>query len=250
MLNIVIPMAGRGSRFVEAGYDLPKPLIPVHGVPMIKVVIDNLTPKCEHRFIFVCQNEHIRNYNLIPRLRSFAPGCEVIGIDGVTQGQLCSVLKARHLIDNDLPLMTANSDQFIDFDINAFIEDMNLRNLDGLIMTMNSDDPKWSYVRIDPMGYVVETAEKKVISNDATVGIYNFRRGRDLVRAADRMIEDGFTVNNEFYICPSYNYLIQESAKIGIYSIGKENDGMYGLGIPKDLEFFLNNKISSKINRT
>ncbi len=247
MLNIVIPMAGRGSRFAEAGYKDPKPLIPVCGKPMIQVVVENLTPQCAHRFIFICQNQHIKDYGLEQKLKSYAQNVEIIGIDGITEGQVCTVLKAKELINNDDPLMTANSDQYIDFDINDYLKDMDDRKLDGLIMTMKADDPKWSYARTDMDGLVTETAEKKVISTDATVGIFNFRRGKDLVRAAERMIADNIRVNNEFYTCPCYNYLIQEGHKIGVYGIGEEYNGMYGLGIPKDLEFFLKHPVSEKV---
>ena len=247
MLNIVIPMAGRGSRFAEAGYKDPKPLIPVHGKPMIQVVVENLMPKYEHRFIFICQNQHIKDYDLVPKLKSMAKNVEIIGIDGITEGQVCTVLKAKHLIDNDEPLMTANSDQYIDFDINDYLSVMDDKNLDGLIMTMKADDPKWSYAKTDKDGFVVETAEKKVISENATVGIFNFRCGKDLVRSAEQMIADNIRVNNEFYTCPCYNYLIREGKKIGIYGIGEEYKGMYGLGIPNDLDFFLNHPISEKV---
>lgn len=247
MLNIVIPMAGRGSRFADAGYTDPKPLIKVHGKPMIQVVVENLAPKADHRFIFICQNQHIRDYGLEEKLTAYAgPQTEIIGIDGITEGQVCTVLKARDLIDNDDPVMTANSDQYIDFDINDYLARMDGEALDGLIMTMKANDPKWSYARSEN-GRVVETAEKKVISDDATVGIFNFRRGRDLVRAADQMIADDIRVNNEFYTCPVYNYLIKEGQKIGVYGIGKEYDGMYGLGIPSDLDFFLKHPVSEKV---
>lgn len=247
MLNIVIPMAGRGSRFAEAGYKDPKPLIKVHNKPMIQVVVENLTPQREHRFIFICQNQHIKDYGLTEKLKSYAKNVEIIGIDGITEGQVCTVLKAKEIINNDEPMMTANADQYIDFDINDYLVEMDKRNLDGMIMTMKADDPKWSYAKTDANGLVIETAEKKVISEDATVGIFNFRHGRDLVRSAEQMIRDDIRVNNEFYTCPCYNYLIKEGQKIGIYGIGKEYDGMYGLGIPKDLDFFLNHPVSAKV---
>jgi len=244
MLNIVLPMAGRGSRFADAGYTMPKPLISVHGVPMIKVVTDNLTPKCEHRFIYVCQQSHIEQYDLIPKLKSYAKNVEVIGINGITEGQVCTALLAKKFFNNDEPLMNANSDQFIDFDINEYLDAMQSRNLDGMIMTMKSDSPKWSYAKTDENGLVTETAEKKVISPDATVGIFNFKHGSDLVRSAEQMIADNIRVNGEFYTCPAYNYMIKWGKKIGIYPIGREYDGMYGLGIPSDLEFFLKHPIS------
>jgi len=241
MLNIVIPMAGRGSRFADAGYKNPKPLIDVLGKPMIQVVIENLTPECEHRFIFICQNEHIKKFDLVTKLNSYTLNPVIIGIEGITEGQVCTVLKAKDYINNDDPVMTANSDQWIDFDINCYLSEIEKKNLDGMIMTMNANDPKWSYAKSDSNGYVIETAEKKVISNDATVGIFNFSHGKDLVYAAEKMISENVRVNGEFYTCPVYNYLIKDGNKIGTYSIGKEFDGMYGLGIPKDLEWFLNN---------
>jgi len=249
MLNIVLPMAGRGSRFAEAGYELPKPLIPIHGMPMIKVVVDNLAPKCEHRFIFIAQQEHIDKYDLTPKLKSYAKNVEVLGINGITEGQVCTALIAKKFFNNDEPLMNANTDQFIDFEINEYLDDMNSRSLDGMIMTMKSQDPKWSYAKTGENGLVIETAEKKVISPDATVGIFNFKRGSDLVRSAEQMIADNIRVNNEFYTCPCYNYLIKEGKRIGIYPVGEEYNGMYGLGIPGDLDFFIKHPVSQKVKR-
>ncbi|TNB49938.1 glycosyl transferase family 2 [Martelella lutilitoris] len=239
-------MAGRGSRFADAGYTDPKPLIPVHGKPMIQVVVENLTPSVPHRFIFICQNGHIRDYGLEEKLKGLAEHVEIIGIDRVTEGQASTVLLAEALIDNDEPVMTVNSDQYIDADIDAYLGLMEDGGYDGLIMTMKADDPKWSFVR-EQEGRVVETAEKKVISDNAAVGIFNFRKGRDLVRASKKMINDNVRINGEFYVCPVYNYLIRDGLKIGHYSIGKEYDGMYGLGIPGDLDFFLKHPVSERV---
>ena len=246
MLNIVIPMAGRGSRFADAGYADPKPLIPVHGKPMIQVVVENLAPASPHRFIFICQNAHIREYGLEAKLNVLAENVEIIGIDHMTEGQASTVLLAERLIDNDGPVMTANSDQFIDADIDDYLAFMDEGDFDGLIMTMKADDPKWSFAR-EENGRIVETAEKRVISDNAAVGIFNFRRGRDLVSAIKTMIADDVRVNGEFYICPVYNELIAKGQKIGHYSIGAEYDGMYGLGIPYDLDFFLKHPISERV---
>lgn len=246
MLNIVLPIAGKGSRFVDEGYELPKPLIPIHGVSMIQLVTENLRPKREHRFIYVCQKEHIEKYDLENKLRSYTgeENTIVIPIDYMTEGQVCSVLVAKDYINNDDALMSANADQWVDFSIDDYLEDMDRRDLDGLIMTMKSEDPKWSFAKVGDNGYVVETAEKIPISDDATVGIFNFRHGRDLVRAAEQMIEEDVRVNNEFYTCPVYNYLIRDNKRIGVYSVGEEYDGMYGLGIPYDLKWFESHEIS------
>ena len=246
MLNIVIPMAGAGSRFVLSGYTEPKPLISIKGIPMIKLVIDNLRPNTAHRFIFICQQTHIENYQLQEKLTAWAPLCKIIGLNEITEGAACTVLAAKNMINNDTPLMIANSDQYIDANINTYLKEMRLRNLDGLIMTMTANDPKWSYVGFDEKKNVNSVVEKKVISNEATVGIYNFKKGSDFVCAAEKMIAQNLRVNNEFYVAPVYNQLIENKKSIGIFNIGKEARGMYGLGIPADLELFLTLPIHKK----
>jgi len=246
MLNIVMPMAGRGKRFADAGYPVPKPIIPVHGRPMTEVVIANLRPTRPHRFIFLILRDHAREFQFDKHLLSWAPGSEVRYVEQVTEGAACTVLLARDLINTDDPLMIANCDQWVDIDINDYLKTMDDEQGDGLIMTMWADDPKWSFVRFDDAGRVVEVIEKKVVSNEATVGIYNYRRGGDFVRAAEAMIAGNLRVNNEFYVAPAYDQLIQEGRKIVVHNVGKEDAGMYGLGIPADLERFLANPVSKK----
>jgi dTDP-glucose pyrophosphorylase len=246
MLNIVIPMAGHGSRFAKAGFTLPKPLIPVNGTPMIKVVIDNLTPQQPHRFIFICQAAHLEQFDLAQKLRLWAPGCEILTVDQVTEGAACTVLLARHLINSADPLMIANCDQYVDCDINAYLDTLTQQNLDGLIMTMTADDPKWSFVRF-ANDAIVEVVEKQVVSNEATVGIYNYARGADFVQAAERMIAADLRVNNEFYVAPAYNMMIAGGAKLGVYNIGAVENGMYGLGTPEDLAVFLRLPIAGRL---
>jgi len=245
MLNIVIPMAGAGSRFADAGYQDPKPLILINKTPMIKVVIDNLKPNQPHQFIFICQKKHIELYGLKAKLSLWAPNSILVEIDGITEGAACTVLAAKDLINNDSPLMIANSDQFIDVSIDLYLKKMEDLSLDGLIMTMAANDPKWSYVKLNDMGNVCFLAEKKVISSEATVGIYNFKKGSDFVNAAEKMILDDIRSNNEFYVAPVYNNLINDASKIGVFNIGKEGDGMHGLGTPEDLNLFIQNKASS-----
>jgi dTDP-glucose pyrophosphorylase len=247
MLNIVIPMAGSGSRFAAVGYTQPKPLILVNGVPMIQVVINNLRPSCVHRFIFICQRSHVAEYGLRERLGFWAPGSRIIEIDGLTEGAACTVLAARSLIDSDEPLMIANTDQYLEVDMRQYLKVLELHGLDGLIMTMTAKDPKWSFVGFDDQGRVNRVVEKQVISSEATVGIYNFRRGRDFVAAADAMIATQERVNGEFYVAPVYNSMINSGQHIGVFNIGSEGLGMYGLGTPSDLELFLANPVSQHI---
>lgn len=247
MLNIVVPMAGRGSRFADAGYTLPKPLIPVHGFPMIQVVVANLAPRRPHRFHFLLLRDHAERHGLAPLLHSWAPGCELHYVERVTEGAACTVLLARERIDNADPLMIANCDQWVDVDIDRYLDAMG--SAAGLIMTMKGDDPKWSFVRCDEHGRVVEVVEKKVVSDEATVGVYNFARGSDYVAAADAMIRADLRVNGEFYVAPTYNELIGRGRHPAIHNIGRVGAGMYGIGVPADLEAFLANPISRKAVR-
>jgi len=249
MLNIVIPMAGRGSRFQKEGFKLPKPLIPVCGRPMIQRVIENLRPLRHHRFIFLCLQDHFAAYRIDEQLRQWAPGCVIVPVNQVTEGAACTVLLAKDEIDTDDPLMIANSDQWIDTDINDYLAVLDKNDVDGLIMTMWADDPKWSFVRFDDSGTICEVVEKQVISNEATVGIYNFRHGKDFVAAAETMIRNNERVNNEFYVAPAYNGLIGAGQKIVHHNIGREADGMYGLGIPADLKLFESLPVAQQLNR-
>jgi len=247
MLNIVIPMAGRGSRFAVDGFTVPKPFISVAGIPMVELVINNLRPACPHRFIFVCQQQHIELYDFEQRAQALAPGSIVIGLPGITEGAACTVLMASDYIDTDEPLMIANADQWVDVDINAYLAMMENDALDGLIMTLNSSDPKWSYVQKDRAGWVMRVVEKQVISDEATVGIYNFRRGRDFCRHVREMIIHDERSRGEFYVAPVYTRLYDEGmTRLATSNIG---DGMYGLGTPEDLAAFMTSKALSEALR-
>lgn len=241
MLNIVIPMAGRGSRFANAGYKIPKPLIDVNGRPMIEWVTENIRPKCEHRFIYICQQEHLEKYNLADLLNRLAPGCQIVTVDHITEGAACTVLLAEKYIDNDDPMMMANSDQYVDTDINAYIAEQ--KDCDGLIMTMPANHPKWSYIRYNDEGLVTLVREKEVISDEATVGIYNYAHGKDFVKYAHQMIEKDIRVNGEFYVAPVYNEMIEDGKEIRFKDVGVK---MHGLGTPEDLEVFLKTDLAKE----
>lgn len=236
-LNVLIPMAGEGSRFAQAGYSFPKPLIEVNGKPMIQVVTENLNIKNAH-YIFIVRKDHYEKYNFESFLNSIAENCKIVISDAVTQGAACSCLLAKEYINNDIPLIIANSDQFVEWDVNKFLSQMN--NVDAGIASFEANHPKWSYAKLGEDGLVSEVAEKKVISKNATVGIYYWTKGKDFVNSAEKMIEENFRVNNEFYVCPTFNYLIQEKKKVKLFEVDK----MWGLGTPEDLDHYLkNNKI-------
>jgi dTDP-glucose pyrophosphorylase len=211
---------------------------------MIAAVVRNVRPRCAHRFVFVALAEHLEHAGMRDALALAAPGCVIVPVERVTEGAACTVLLAREHINSDDPLMLANSDQWVDIDIDDYLASMERQRADALIMTMKADDPKWSFVGLNGHRLVTRVVEKHVISNEATVGIYNFRRGSDFVRAAEQMIAKNLRVNDEFYVAPVYNELIAEGARIAIYNVGREGAGMYGLGIPSDLEQFLADPIS------
>ncbi len=245
-LNIVVPMAGRGSRFRDVGYQMPKPLIPVRGVEMIRLVIENLRPRRPHRFVFLCLDEHLKNFHLGKRLMDWAPGCKIVSVDQVTEGAACTVLLSTPHIDSRQPLMIANCDQWVDIDIDRYLESQDAPGVDGLIMTMKASDPKWSYARVSANGRVTEVVEKVVVSDEATVGIYNFKRGEEFVAAAESMIGRNLRVNGEFYVAPAYNQLIERGRRIAIFNVGTVGNGMYGLGTPADLEAFIDSEAAMR----
>jgi dTDP-glucose pyrophosphorylase len=233
--NILIPMAGEGSRFHQAGYTLPKPMIDVNGKPMIQVVTDNLG--FEANYIYVVRQEHYDNFHLKNFLNLITPGCKIITVNELTEGAACTTLLAEKYINNDNPLIIANSDQFIEWNPIDFYYKMIETKVDAGIVTFHSTHSKWSFVKLNNLDYVIEVAEKNPISDLATSGIYYYRKGSDYVKYAKQMIEKNIRTNNEFYVAPVFNEFILDGKKIKTYDINK----MWGLGIPDDLEYYIKN---------
>jgi dTDP-glucose pyrophosphorylase len=237
-INVVIPMAGLGSRFADAGYSKPKPFIDVNGKPMIVRVLENLNiPNAN--YILIGRKENLLKEAELVRQIKEEFNVEFIGIDNLTEGTACTILFARKLINNDSPLLIANSDQIVDFDINDFVEDNFKRNLHGSILVFKdlTKNPKWSFAKLDSNKNVIEVKEKVAISDLATVGIYLFSQGTDYVDNAIDMIINNDRVNMEFYTCPVYNYLISNQGKIGVFEISMGQ--MNGIGTPEDLREYL-----------
>ncbi|MAH43783.1 hypothetical protein CL614_08765 [archaeon] len=234
-MNVLIPMAGAGSRFEQAGYTFPKPLIEVNGKPMIQVVVENLNIDAKH--IFIVQKEHYEKYNLKYLLNLITNNnCEIVQVDGITEGAACTTLLAKQFIDNDEPLVMVNSDQFVEWDSNEFMYSMTADDVDGGILSFEATHPKWSFAKLNDDGFVSEVAEKKPISNIATVGVYYWKKGSDYVKYAEQMIDKDIRTNNEFYVCPVFNEAIGDDKKVKVFPIDK----MWGLGTPEDLERYLN----------
>jgi beta-phosphoglucomutase-like phosphatase (HAD superfamily)/dTDP-glucose pyrophosphorylase len=240
-LNVLIPMAGGGTRFQAQGYTFPKPLIDVKGKPMIQVVVDNLN--IEANFIFIVQKAHYEKYNLKYLLNLVAPNSEIIQVDSLTEGAACTTLLAKDLINNSNPLLLANSDQFVEWNSNEVLYAFTNSNVDAGIVTFESLHPKWSYVKLGENGFAEEVAEKKPISRHATAGIYFWKKGADYIKYAEQMIKKEIRVNNEFYVCPVFNEAIEDKKKIRIFEIPK--NGMWGLGTPEDLNYFIENNKSN-----
>lgn len=232
-MNVLIPMAGAGSRFQKAGYTFPKPLIEVRGKPMIQLVVENLNIDAKH--IFVVQKEHYDKFNLKHLLNLISPDCEIVQVDGMTEGAACTTLLAKEFINNDEPLVFANSDQFLDWDSNEFMYSMEADEIDGGMLTFTATHPKWSFAKLNEDGFVSKVAEKKPISDVATAGIYYWKHGKDYVKYAEEMIAKNIRFNNEFYVCPVFNQAIEDGKKIKTFHF----DGMWGIGTPEDLRTFL-----------
>lgn len=232
-MNVLIPMAGAGTRFAEAGYSFPKPLIEVDGRPMIQLVVENLG--LDANYIYICQSEHRQNFNLDTMMNLISSNNTIIDIDYVTEGAAVTALLAEEYIDNDDPLFFSNSDQFVEWNPVEFMYKMQETQCDGGIVTFKASHPKWSFAKIED-GYVTEVAEKNPISDDATVGFYYWKHGRDFIKYAKQMIAKNIRVNNEFYVCPVFNEAIADGKKIKAFHV----DEMWGLGTPEDLERYLN----------
>lgn len=225
-------MAGAGSRFQQAGYSLPKPLIPIDGKPMIEWVLSTL-PECKTTFIV--QSQHIRDFDIARILESIRPDCNILETDGLTEGAACTTLLAERYIDKADNLLIANSDQYVEFfqpknDFEKYFD-----HLDGTIFVFNNNHPKWSYAKVDrKTNYITEVAEKNPISNWATCGIYYWDAADFYYKSVYKMIFNNKRVNNEFYICPAYNEAIESGHKFTIEPVRE----MWGLGTPEDLEIF------------
>ncbi len=237
-VSVVIPMAGLGSRFAKAGYTRPKPFIDVGGAPMIERVMENLKVEAA-RFVLLARAEHLEAELQLTRRLKDRGDVAFVSVDRVTEGAACTVLLARERLDPEQPLLIANCDQIVDFDCDDFVSDCERRRLDGSILVFREDDgdPKWSFARTGPTGLVAEVQEKKPISNLATVGLYYFRKARYFTDAAIHMIARNERVNNEFYVCPVYNYAIAAGHRIGVYEIPA--DAMHGIGTPEDLQRYI-----------
>ena len=235
-MNIVIPMAGRGQRFIDGGYTVPKPLIEVLGSWMLVWALKSLPLELAHRIIFICLEEHLNDWPLREVIESQYGHCNpiIIPVTSVTEGQASTVLLAREHINSSDGLIIHNADTFFRSDLkNSLIA--NGENVDGMISVFHSTDDRWSFARADDRGRVIEVAEKKPISSWATTGMYYFRHGRDFVSAAQELIRRDERINGEFYVAPAYNILIRAGHNI-VLDVADE---VWCMGTPEELSTFV-----------
>lgn len=234
MINIVVPMAGRGSRFAGSEDGAPKPLIEVvPGRRMIEYVIDYLTLSEPHRFIFICLAAHERVCNFKEFFASRTRDHQIVWAHEITAGPAASALLAASYTDNEDELLVAYCDMFLTIDVTHFL-DWNRRNdSDGGIVTHPSTSPMESYAVIDAKGQVVRTAEKVIISDTATSGLYYFRKGRDFVASARGMLSDRLAGTAEVFVSHCYNELVRQGKTVLAYQIGRHEK--IEMGTPDDL---------------
>ncbi|CAB4757040.1 unannotated protein [freshwater metagenome] len=240
-LNLVIPAAGLGSRFRAIGIDTPKPLIPVLDIPMIGWVIANfqLTPQDEI-WIITRKDDQIptKMETFVSKIKNVI---HFIELDELTDGAATTLQYALDQIPDAEAVLSANSDQFVSSDVSQFIESVRSGNSDGQILTMNATDSKWSYVERDSDGEVINVVEKVAVSDEATVGVYGWKSATIAKNAINAMKADGLKVKGEFYVAPSYTYLLKQGGKISTFCVGDVETDVHGLGTPEDLELFLLN---------
>jgi NDP-sugar pyrophosphorylase family protein len=220
MLNVLIPMAGMGE-FDKEEFHYPKPLIEIGGRPLIERVVACLDRiREEKQYVFVVQAIDCQVHHLDHVLRLITDNkCKVVQIEGATRGAACSALMAIDYIDNESSLVISNSDHIIDYDLDSVVKEFRSRNLDAGTLCFESVHPKWSFVRLDECGRIIETAEKRPLSKNAIAGFYYFRKGSDFVKAAMTMVEKDVNVGGRYYVAPAINELVLAGKSLGIHKI-------------------------------
>lgn len=233
-MNVVIPMAGSDESFRKHGFPYAKPVIEIRGKPLIEHAFNCLSGIPNARFVFVVRKDDALRFHLRDVLRLLDPDAAVVLAEGATAGSACTTLLAVDFIAKDEELLIANGDQVLDFDVNRAIESMRERELDAGTVVFDSVHPRWSYVKINDEGLVIEAAEKRPVSRNATAGFYYFKQGQLFVSAAFNMIRKGANLNGTYFVCPAFNELVLAGKRIGVVPI--ERDQYISLATPQAIE--------------
>ncbi len=236
-MNIIVPMAGRGARFAKSGVDVPKPLISVNGRPMFEWALESLGDLwSEARIVIVVLKEHESRYGISSLLRSvIGSSAQIVVLDDVTEGQLCTVLAATDHIDRDKDLLVASCDTYV---VSDLAKDIHERPDDchGIISVADMPGDRWSFARTDETGRVVEVAEKERISNHASTGLYYFSNAQEFINVAEEIVRNREKTRGEYYVIPVYQKYIERGWRVDI-SVAER---MWDMGNPEALEEFVN----------
>lgn len=243
MIIKLIPMAGAGSRFSMVGYETPKPLLPVLGLPMVVSAAKSL-PGEDENMIFVLRDFHISQYGIDKVLREHFPGCELIVIDKLTEGQASTCLLAKEHIYNEHELFIGASDNGMLYSNEKF--EAAKKEADALVFTFRNNptvlpNPKaYGWVEVQEDGQTIKEAKVKFDMPDplhkhAYVGAFWFRTGKLFVDAAERMIEQNRRVNGEFYVDECINDLVELGFRAKVFEV----DHYICWGTPNDYKTFL-----------
>jgi NDP-sugar pyrophosphorylase family protein len=235
-MNILFLLAGESKSFEEQGYHYPKYLLEIDGKTLVQHVIEHVAVSRAARHIFVVRKEEVERFHFESVLKLLSPESEVVVAEGLTRGAACTALLAVEMIDNDQPLLIVNGDQIVDLPLDEALASFEEQGLDGGLVVFDSVHPRWSYVRLNEAGRVIEAAEKRPISRNATAGLYYFAKGAQFVAAAKEMIRKDASVGDAFYVCPAYNELLLNQGAVGVYRIGREQ--YHSLAQPQGVQAF------------
>lgn len=235
-MNILILLAGDSKPFEEAGYTYPKYLIEVAGRPLFQHVVESIGVRQQDKLVFIVRREEAERFHFKDSIRLLVPNSEVIIAEGQTQGAACTALLATEIIQSNESLLIVNGDQIVDKPLEDILQDFETQEIDGGIVIFDSVHPRWSYVKTNSDGFVIEAAEKRPISRNATAGLYYFRRGHEFVDAAMDMIRKDAQTGGAFYVCPVYNQMLLRQAKIRTYTIQREQ--YFSLANPQGLQAY------------
>lgn len=250
-VQVIVPMAGRGSRFKEVGYQTSKPMLPIGQFPMFLTVLANIFDERLLSVTIVKQRSADLEVDLEALFANLKVKLNIVELDGFTDGAATTVEQGLHGLNPDLPVVIVNSDQYVAGELTSFYDSLVSNDYSGVILAMNDNDPKWSYIRLNELGFVTEVVEKVVISDLATVGIYGFASASLCGNAIAKMKNSEFRVNGEFYLAPVYNFLPSHSEPIHYINLGPVGNVMFGLGTPTDYQNFLvSSKFSEALDRT
>ena len=241
-----MPMAGKGLRLADAGFEKPKPLIEIKNKTIMEWSINSLS--LDGTFIFCPKQEHIERFGIDSKLKEIINDCKIVPISYDTHGPVDTILNARDLIDNNDELLITDVDHYVEWDAQFFNENIRKRDIDGCTMVFPEpqNNEAYSFVKLDNDGFVIQSAEKISISSIATVGIHYFKRGSDFVKFADEMIKRKISIKNEYYVTPIFNLFAENNKKIVTMPVKQ----MWPLGNPDEIhqfkKYFLNLKTSNE----